>query len=610
MVVKADNPAPRNPALGASPDRAEVISQAFKSTTLPKWYPPWASELADLYFSGTTSVFLLHGNVNDLVCTPSAGRHRYTSISEFLATQVFGTWDLVLHYDLSRGLRPLAGPDSARLQAMVRYLSSQAGDPATWPSDPDGVLHMLDRLAERNLLEEPSSRKSIGVIFEYAQYLVPDGQLGMLSGPQSRSLVRFQGWAQNPYLKRTNIAFCLLAEKLNEVNPRLVQNPYVAAVEVPMPLPAERKQFTEYLDQSVDLSEAMDFTAEQLAGLSCGLSLVSLNVLLSQAKRTNERVDERRFGQLKKKIIERECQGLLEFVEPAHTLDLVVGHEAAKQRLRQDAELIGKGRFDAAPMGYLICGPVGTGKTFLAECYAGSMGIPCVTLRNFRSKYVGETEGNLQRVLTVLRSLGPVVVIIDEADAALGTRQAEGDSGTSSRVFAMIASQMGNVDYRGRIVWMLLTSRPDLLPIDLKRQGRAEVHMPLFYPHDETEVREMFLVMARKSRVKLTQESLPQLKANSSLSGADIESIILAAKRRMLLSGRDLMQKEDLEHAYAEFIPSAQGVEKEAQELAAVLECTQLGFLPEHWRKSVCEPDGQAKLRERLVALKQLVGEQ
>ena len=89
----------------------------------------------------------------------------------------------------------------------------------------------------------------------------------------------------------------------------------------------------------------------------------------------------------------------------------------------------------------------------------------------------------------MLRSLGPVVVIIDEADAALGNRQADGDSGTSARVFSMIAAQMGNTRYRGRIVWMLLTSRPDLLPIDLKRQGRAEVHIPLFYPYEEAEIR-------------------------------------------------------------------------------------------------------------------------
>ena len=71
----------------------------------------------------------------------------------------------------------------------------------------------------------------------------------------------------------------------------------------------------------------------------------------------------------------------------------------AKQRLQEDAAWISQGKLDAAPMGYLICGPVGTGKTFLSECYAGSIGIPCAVLRNFRSKYVGESEGNLQQVL-------------------------------------------------------------------------------------------------------------------------------------------------------------------------------------------------------------------
>ena len=161
-------------------------------------------------------------------------------------------------------------------------------------------------------------------------------------------------------------------------------------------------------------------------------------------------------------------------------------------------------------MGYLICGPVGTGKTFLSECYAGSIGIPCAMLRNFRSKYVGETEGNLQQVLTVLRSLGPVVVVVDEADAALGNRQAEGDSGTSARVFSMIASQMGDTRYRGMIIWMLLTSRPDLLPIDLKRQGRAEVHIPLFYPHDPDEIRQMFSVMAKKNKLALDRRRDPR----------------------------------------------------------------------------------------------------
>jgi SpoVK/Ycf46/Vps4 family AAA+-type ATPase len=383
----------------------------------------------------------------------------------------------------------------------------------------------------------------------------------------------------------------------------------VADIEVPLPDLAERERFVAWVGRDGGLAKLTEFSPQQVAKLSNGLSLTSLNVLLSQARRSGQPVDATRFRKLKKEMIERQCQGLLEFVEPPHTLDLLVGQDAAKQRLREDAELITRGHLDAAPMGYLICGPVGTGKTFLAECYAGSIGIPCVKLRNFRSKYVGESEGNLEQMLNVLRSLGPVVVIIDEADAALGSRESDGDSGTSGRIFSMIASQMGDTTYRGKIVWMLLTSRPDLLPIDLKRQGRAEVHIPLFYPQGETEVRQMFEVMARKNKVKLAAAALAALPVKRQLSGADIESIILGAKRKALTEQRVDLLPEDLQTAIRNFVPSAQGLEKEKQELAAVLECTQLNFLPEHWRNEIEQPDGTARLQQRFGALKQLLEE-
>jgi hypothetical protein len=52
-----------------------------------------------------------------------------------------------------------------------------------------------------------------------------------------------------------------------------------------------------------------------------------------------------------------------------------------------------------------------------------------------------------------------------------------------------------------------------------------------------------------------------------------------------------------------------QGLEKEMQELAAVLECTQLSFLPPHWREKVAQPDGRTRLQERLVAIRLLLEE-
>ena len=287
---------------------------------------------------------------------------------------------------------------------------------------------------------------------------------------------------------------------------------------------------------------------------------------------------------------------------------MVVGHTAAKARLKLDARWIVEGKLDAAPMGYLICGPVGTGKTFISECYAGSIGIPCLVLRNFRSKYVGETEGNLEKVLNVLRSLGPVMVIIDEADAALGNRESGGDSGTSSRVFSMIASQMGNTKYRGKIIWMLLTSRPERLPIDLKRQGRAEVHIPLFYPKEAKEIKKMFAIMAKKNKVSLADDAIPEVSPDRELSGADIESVVLNAKREMMADNREQLERADLDLALESFIPSAQGMEKDLQEMSAVLECTDRRFLTDYWREFLAKPTGRSDLQQKVAATQELLG--
>jgi AAA+ superfamily predicted ATPase len=610
----------RRDVSGALPEAAPPLEAAG----LPEHYPAWARELADLYLAGTTSVFVLHGNVHDYVHAaappekpdgkPDGKPVTYTSIADFLASQVFGTWDVVLHYDLGRGLRPLAGGDADRYRAMVEKTSAM-GEPSQWPRGPDKVFFLIDRLLRRTMLrdagaEEAAGRRpaSVAVIMQHAQYIVPTADIGQLATATGSRLVRLLEWAQNPYVKRLNIAFCLVTDKVSEVNSRLVQNPYVASVEVPMPTTVERARFARWSAGDEDFGKFSDFGPDELADISNGLSLVNLNVVLAQARTGGRRIDGEQFRRLKKSMIERQCHGLLEFFEPSHGLDMVVGHEAGKRRLRDDAAMIVRGQLEFAPMGYLVCGPVGTGKTFLAECYAGSIGIPCVKLRNFRSKYVGETEGNLERVLTVLRSLGPVVVIIDEADAALGTREASGDSGTSSRVFSMIASQMGDTRYRGRIMWMLLTSRPDRLPVDLKRQGRAEVHIPLFYPADEEEFRSMFVVMGRKNGVAIEADAFEHVRPDDRrLSGSDIESVVLGANRRVLTDGRSVVTRGDIDAALADFVPSAQGLEREAQELAAVLECTQLSFLPEHWREEVAAPNGRAAIQERLVAIRQIL---
>ncbi|MEO7273681.1 MAG: AAA family ATPase [Vicinamibacterales bacterium] len=581
------------------------IQEPRRPADFPTWVPPWANQVADLFFSGTTAAFVLHGNTYDLF-RMDAKAERYGVLAEFLAEQLFGRWSLVLHYDLGRGLRAFAGRDEARLKEMVALANRRVGDLAALSREPAAAFAILDRFVRANIMAKEEDRLSVAVILDQASYLFPAGEPGRASLQTSSQVVTMLNWAMSPHVKRLNMAFVLIDERLADVSDRLTGNPHVASIEVPLPEEQERRLFVQSSGGEA-LAAVSDYSAAELGKLTAGISITDLNVLIQSARETGRRLDTTVFRALKKRLLERQCRGLLEFIEPKWTLDTVVGHDAAKARLREDAALLKRGAFDTLPMGYLLCGPVGTGKSFLAQCVSGEIGVPCLMLKNFRSKYVGETEGNLERVLAVLRAMGPVVVVVDEADAALGSRESEGDSGTSGRVFGMIAAQMGDTRYRGQIIWMLLTARPDLLPIDLKRQGRAEVHIPLFYPTDEAEIRQMFVIMAKKLGTTLTLEDVPSIPQKGHLSGADIEGMTGRAWRLSLLAGKDRITKDALETVVAQFMPSTQGLERELQETAAMLECTDRQFLPEAIVEKMEAEGGRGKLQARLTAIKQLV---
>jgi SpoVK/Ycf46/Vps4 family AAA+-type ATPase len=289
----------------------------------------------------------------------------------------------------------------------------------------------------------------------------------------------------------------------------------------------------------------------------------------------------------KKELIEAESGGLLEFVQSRFDLSTVAGHDIAKKKLRDAATALRAGRTDVLPMGYVICGPVGTGKTFLITCFAGEVGIPAVMLKNFRSMWQGVTEGNLERVLHLLKAMSPIVVIVDEADAQLGNRSSSGDSGVGNRVFAQIAQFMGNTELRGKVLWFLLTCRPDLLPVDLKRQGRAEEHIALFYPDTDEERLAIWRAMQKKTGAQIDSPEADKvyLERGGTLSGADVEAVLVRARMQRAMKGDGPMDADDLKAALEDFIPPSYPTEIELQNLVAVLECTSKSLLPEKYRR-------------------------
>lgn len=548
--------------------------------------PRWAQQLARKYYTKTVSTFLLYGAVRDLQPLQlEDGGRGFGTLKTFLSEELFGGRDHVLFYDRSSGIRsatPETQKDLAR--AMTGYDAMYGTDYAkVMPRDPGRALQILENFLRMRL----SEGRSMALIIDFAETLVPGGEMSHLSAEDRFVVATLDKWAHDPQFLAGDVSVVLLAENLADMSPRISRNPYVAPIELPLPTEEER---LDYVRSKLDGKRLQSLSEVPLAGLAkmtAGLSRINLDRVLTEALEREIRITPEMLKEKKKELIQAECHGLLEFIEPAHNLDAVAGHAHAKQMLRQAASALKKGRIEVMPMGYLLSGPVGTGKTFMVSCFAGEIGIPVVKFLNFRSQWQGVTEANLEKIFNLLKALWPVAVMVDEADTFLGNRDSGGDSGTSSRIFGSIAAFMGNTQYRGKIVWFLLTARPDLLPIDLKRQGRAEEHIALFYPQTDAERNELFQVMSRKTGVSVEGvESFATLipAGVRDFSGADIEAVMVRAKFRALADNRDQVTKEDLVAVLTDFVPPSYPLEIEMQNLVAVQECTSRALLPENFR--------------------------
>lgn len=546
--------------------------------------PDWARRLSEKYYSRTIAMFVLHGNVHDVVAWKQGDRTGYVPLAKFLNEGLFGRRDLVLSYDRGGGLAFANAETQTDFQRVLTGYDTFHGTKYAQglPRNPDAVLTIL----ESYLRVRVADGKKIALCIGYADTIVPAGDTGSMGSEDRNSLVILKRWAQNATFLRADITVCLITESLASLNSSLLENPGVAAIEIPLPGEQERIEFVRSQLEAMPLAAGSDVTPEVLAKLGAGLKRVDLQNLIANACENREPLTIPFLTKLKKELIEAESGGLLEFVQSRFDLSLVAGHEPAKKKLRDAAAALRAGRFDVIPMGYVICGPVGTGKTFLTTCFAGEVGIPSVMLKNFRSMWQGVTEANLERVLTLLKAMSPIAVVVDEADAQLGNRSNFGDSGVSNRVFAQIAQFMGNTELRGKVIWFLLTCRPDLLPVDLKRQGRAEEHIALFYPETDAERLDMFHAMQKKTGTKVASDEAEKyfLSAAGTLSGADTEAILVRARMKSALEGDAEVDVDDLKWAITDFIPPSYPSEIELQNLVAVLECTSKSLLPPRFK--------------------------
>ncbi|HXA15971.1 MAG TPA: AAA family ATPase [Thermoanaerobaculia bacterium] len=600
--------------------------------------PTWADELRRRYLRGEASIFVLHGNVYDAVISEG----RVVTLTEFLGSVLLDqSKETIAVYNVATGVRFLKRDASVSI------------DEALLSGDKPRVLMALERML--------TGGTKTAVVLEYAEAISPAGDPNFQSESDRAAVVTLHRWSFLEEIERSDNIVILIAENLTDLAPKLVSNPRVAVVEVPMPDVDERKAAARVADKRLDDKDAARYaeitaglkaiqiisiltpppaseeelrrrqefissiltgpdTAERaakIAALTVGLDQEEIAKLIApgaqpasipadcdaQARKDVDLLIARR----KREILERECFGLVEFVEPAFGFEVVGGMEEVKQDLLIIANSIRNGERSRVPMGILFTGPMGTGKTFVAEAFARECGLTTIKLKNFRSKWVGATEGNLEKILNVIRALGQVVVIVDEGDRAFGNTDGEGDGGTSSRVIARIKEFMSDTSNRGRILFLVMTNRPDKLDVDLKRAGRLDRKIPFLYSQTAEEVEAIAKALVKKNQVA-TAVDFPSIRETFSqkligYSNADVEAVILMANDDAARAGATTVSAENFNGAATDYFPSRDSELLEYMELLAVFEASSRRLLPPKYASMT--PD---ELDLRMRALRAVVG--
>lgn len=162
------------------------------------------------------------------------------------------------------------------------------------------------------------------------------------------------------------------------------------------------------------------------------------------------------------------------------------------------------------PRGMIFWGPAGTGKTLLAKAMATSLGaaIQIVNGPELKSKWYGESEGNLRAVFRQARQSAPSLIVFDELDSIAAARGAHADSsGADHSIVNQLLTEMDGFRKEELVFVVGTTNFVESLDPALLRPGRFEFHIEIPYP-DTKDRREIIEIYNRKFELEMGPEEL------------------------------------------------------------------------------------------------------
>jgi len=527
----------------------------------------WFNDFLSKYKSGVSHEFLFYFNVRDIIDNNRPiDRYLY---DEFIKHRNFS---IVAYYNISNGLTFL---DPLMEREFNKITNNEAAN--LMNSLPSRIFPYID-LALKST--------KMALFIDHAEKIIPATDISSMNLEERMALIWMCEWSVSPRISSVGSVIFMMSDNLVDVSREVLKSSYrVEPVLVELPGLDERKKYIEYLLK--DNSVKTDISIDEFSKLSSGLSKKAIKDIKLRAESEGVPISFEFIKDKKHSILKKEYGDVLEFIYPEISFDEIGGMEKAKNYLIKNiVEPVKKGDLRRVPMGILLCGPSGTGKTLLVNALAKSSGFNCVKIDMSRilGQYVGESEKNFKKCLLGAQSQEPVIVFVDEIDTAF-RRGESGDNGVNRNIFSEFLQFTSNTNNRGKVIFIAATNRPDLLDPALKRAGRFDKKIPILLP-DASERAMIFKVILKKYGFESDiKDFTPFAEATEDYTGAEIEAVVRKAyeiANEDDNEGSCIITEGILTQAVKKCRPSTQQIK--FMTILAVKECDDIDLLPQQYR--------------------------
>ena len=354
-----------------------------------------------------------------------------------------------------------------------------------------------------------------------------------LSGPVNASTLRqLRNLARSlPGTPRESAQAVIVLSPDGNVPPELAG--HATVIEWPLP---DRAEIAAILDAALDAlpaeikaGAAPNGQRDAAIDAAVGLSGEEAAACYARSLVQLRRIDPAAVASEKKRVIARER--VLEWYDPLPGgLEAVGGLDGLKAWLaaRRTAYSPKARAYGLpAPKGVMLVGVPGSGKSLTAKAVATAWGIPLlrVDLGALKSKFVGESEGNLRKAFRVIEVIGRCVVWFDEIEKALqGATSGSADGGVSSDALGGILSWMQ--ERQGDAFVIATANDVEGLPPELLRKGRFDELFFVDVPNPAERVAVLGAAMKAHGRDVATVDAAAVANACQGFTGSEIAAVV------------------------------------------------------------------------------------